>query len=80
MEQEVDITNFAELGKYLTERIASVEKAIEELQKPYFIEGIGVCLTYMKTKEKQEFINKRNCLLVQKHCYEEVLDKIKLEG
>ena len=27
-------------------------------------------------KEKEEVINKRNCLLVQKYCYQEILDKI----
>lgn len=30
-------------------------------------------------KEIAEVINKRNCLIVQKHCYEEILAKIEEE-
>jgi hypothetical protein len=32
----------------------------------------------MTKKEKEDFINKRNCLLVQEHCYKEILDLITL--
>lgn len=78
MEQELNITNFAELGDYLTEKIAIVEKCYQDLVKPYQTE-YGINTSLMSKKEKEEFINKRNCLLVQKHCYKEVLDKIKLE-
>jgi len=34
----------------------------------------------MSKKEKEEFTNKRNCLLVQKHCYEEILEILKGES
>ena len=74
--EEENITNFAELGKYLKTRIESVEKAYEDLIKPYYVEGVGLNVSYMNKKEKEEFINKRNCLLVQKQCYQEILNKI----
>lgn len=34
-------------------------------------------VSFMSRKEKEEFTNKRNCLLVQKHCYAEILKIVK---
>lgn len=65
----------------LKERIKSVEKCYEDLIKPYYDEKLNVINTSLMTKkEKEEFINKRNCLLVQKHCYEEILSILKGEN
>lgn len=75
---EEEIINFAELGKYLTKRIAMVEMSYETLAKPYQTD-FGINVSLMTKKQKEEFINKRNCLLVQKQCYQEILDKITLE-
>ena len=76
---EEDIKKVADVGGYLTERIASVENCYQDLIKPYKTE-YGINTSLMTKKEKEEFINKRNCLLVQKHCYQEILDKITLVG
>ena len=70
-----NITNLEELNKYLKERIKSVEECYEKLVKPYKTE-YGINTSLMTKKEKKEFINKRNCLLVQKHCYNEIQNLI----
>ncbi len=63
------------IKEYLEERIKSVDKCYEELltevggQKMLVVSGLT-------SKEKQELINTRNCLLVQKHCYQEILEKL----
>ncbi len=59
-------------------RIESVEKCYEELLTD--IGGIKIInVTGLSKKEKEEVINKRNCLLIQKHCYEEILSILKGE-
>lgn len=59
----------------LKERIKSVEKCYEELLTD--IGGVKIIIvTGLSKKEKEEVINKRNCLLVQKHCYEEILEML----
>lgn len=70
-----NITNFAELNKYLKKRIKNVEDCYEKLVKPYQTE-YGINTSLMAKKEKEEFINKRNCLLVQKYCYIEIQNLI----
>ena len=66
-----------ELQDYLKDRIKSVDKCYEELLTDMG-DGIKVInVTGLSRKEKEEVINKRNCLLVQKHCYTEILDYIK---
>ena len=72
-----NITNFAELGKYLKIRIENVKTSYETLVKPYRTE-YGINVSLMTRKEKEEFINKRNCLIVQQHCYQEILNQISL--
>ena len=64
------------MKEFLEKRIADVEKAYNDLIKPYYIEGVGINTSYMSKKEKEEFINQRNCLVVQKQTYKEVLDKL----
>ena len=59
----------------LEKRIQSVEKCYQDLIKPYYDEKLNIVNTsFMSKREKEEFINKSNCLLVQKHCYEEILE------
>lgn len=65
----------------LEERIKSVEKCYQDLIKSYYDEKLNIINTSsMSKKEKIEFINKKNCLLVQKHCYEEILKILKGEN
>ena len=73
--EEEKPTNFAELGQYLDQKIESVKKCYNELIKPYQTE-YGINVSLMTKKEKEDFINKRNCLLVQEHCYKEILELI----
>lgn len=62
------------------ERISDVEKCYNDLIEPYYDKTINMINTsFMTKKEKEEFINKRNCLLVQKQCYEEILSIVKGE-
>lgn len=67
------------IEKYLKDRIKSVDKCYDEL-----LTDIGdghkiINVTGLNKKEKEEVINKRNCLLIQKHCYNEILDFMKEE-
>ena len=64
------------MKEFLEKRIADVEKVYNKLIEPYYIEGVGINTSYMSKKEKEEFINQRNCLVVQKQTYKEVLDKL----
>ena len=65
------------IEKYLEDRIKSVDKCYEELLIDMG-DGIKIInVTGLSRKEKEEVINKRNCLLVQKHCYNEILEFIK---
>ena len=71
-----------EIVKYLEERINLVDKCYDELLTDLG-NGIKVInITGLSKKEKEEVINRRNCLLVQKHCYNEILEFIekKVEG
>lgn len=62
----------SKIVKYLEERIKSVDKCYDELLTD--VGGVKIInVTGLDRKEVQEFINKRNCLLVQKYCYEEIL-------
>lgn len=60
----------------LEERIKAVDKCYNELLTD--VGGIKIInVTGLTKKEKGEIINKRNCLLVQKYCYEEILEILK---
>lgn len=62
----------------LEKRMKSVEKCYQDLIKPYYDEKLNMInVSLMSRKEKDEFTNKRNCLLVQKHCYTEILEIVK---
>lgn len=62
-----------EIKEKIKEKIFIVEKCYNDLVSPYKTE-YGINTSMMTKKEKEEFINKRNCLLVQKHCYNEILE------
>lgn len=63
------------LRDYLKSRIQSVDCCYEKLLTD--IGGVKIINTSgLSRKEKEEVINKRNCLLVQKQCYVEILDLI----
>lgn len=67
-----------ELIEKLEERIKAVDKCYNELLTD--VGGIKIInITGLSKKEKEEIINKRNCLLVQKYCYEEILEILKKE-
>lgn len=67
------------LEEYLQKRISDVEKCYQDLIKPYYDEKLNfINVSYMNKKEKEEFVNKRNCLLVQRECYAEILEKVKI--
>ena len=63
----------------IKERMEQTKKVYDEEMKPYMIEvGNGekvLNVTYLSKKEKEELINKRNCLLVQIKTYEMLLEE-----
>lgn len=68
----------SQIVEYLEERIKSVDKCYDELLTD--VGGVKIInVTGLDRKEVQEVINKRNCLLVQKLCYEEILKFVKGE-
>ena len=65
------------IREYLEKRIKDVEKAYDKLIKPYYDEKLNIInVSLMSKKEKEEFVNARNCLLVQQACYNEVIEQI----
>lgn len=62
----------------IKERMEQTKKVYDEEMKPYMIEvGNGekvLNVTGLRKKEKEELINKRNCLLVQIKTYEMLLE------
>lgn len=70
-----------DLQDYLEERIKSVDECYEK-ELPLMDVGEGhrvINITGLSKKEREEVINKRNCLIIQKLTYQEVLDKIRGE-
>lgn len=64
----------------IKERIKSVEKCYEDLIKPYYDKEADIInVSFMSKREKEEFMNKRNCLLVQKATFKEVLKLLDTE-
>lgn len=63
----------------IKERMEQTKKVYDEEMKPYMIDvGNGekiLNVTYLSKKEKEELINKRNCLLVQIKTYEDLLEE-----
>lgn len=68
----------SKIVKYLEKRIKSVDKCYNKLLTD--VGGVKIInVTGLDRKEVQEVINKKNCLLVQKYCYEEILKFVKGE-
>lgn len=58
----------------IKERMEQTKKVHEDEMKPYQRE-YGLDVTYLSKKEKEELINKRNCLLTQIKTYEMLLEE-----
>lgn len=70
-----------DLKKYLKDRIKSVDETYER-ELPLIDLGEGhkvINISCLSKKEKEEVINKRNCLLVQKATYQEILSLLDKE-
>ena len=70
-----------DLKEYLENRIKSVDETYER-ELPLMDLGDGhkvINISCLSKKEKEEVINKRNCLLVQKATYQEILALIEKE-
>lgn len=70
-----------QLKKYLEDRIKSVDETYER-ELPLIDLGEGhkvINISYLSKKEKEDVINKRNCLLVQKATYQEILEVLNEE-
>lgn len=79
-ELEEKANKYDSLVERIKERIKSVDKCYNNLIEPYFDNSINMINTScMSKREKEEFINKRNCLLVQKTSYENILKLIEEE-
>ena len=72
---EADYVSKNEIRK----RLEQTKKVYDEEMKPYMLDtGNGekiLNITYLNKKEKEELINKRNCLLVQIKAYEMLLEE-----
>ena len=70
-----------DLREYLENRIKSVDETYER-ELPLMDLGEGhkvINISYLSKKEREEVINKRNCLLVQKATYQEILSLLDKE-
>ena len=70
-----------DLRKYLKDRIKSVDETYER-ELPLMDLGEGqkvINVSCLSKKEREEVINKRNCLLVQKATYQEILSLLEKE-
>lgn len=65
--------------KEIRKRMEQTKKVYDEEMKPYMIEtgngGKVLNVSYLSKKEKDELVNKRNCLLVQIRAYEMLLEE-----
>ena len=72
------MTKIEELEQKLNERIENVKGCYEKEIKPFYDAKLGILNVSNLSKEQQnELINTRNCLLVQRATYEEILDYIR---
>lgn len=78
----VPFKNIKKIQKYIQEKYISrdeIEKALETCEKVYEREmkpyqtEYGLDVTYLSKKEKNELINKRNCLITQMETYKQLL-------
>ena len=70
-----EIINISYVSKdRIREKLETCQKTYEKEMKPYQRE-YGLDVTYLSKKEKNELINKRNCLLVQMETYKQLLEE-----
>lgn len=73
-------TDKQKLIEKLEEKNRNINKLLDEMITDMG-EGIKIInVTGLTRKEKEEVVNKRNCLLVQEYCYEEILKILKGEN
>lgn len=76
----IKANKYDSLVEKIKDRIKSVEKCYEKEVKTYYDESIGILnVSCLNKKEKQELLNKRNCLIVQKATFKEVLELLDTE-
>jgi hypothetical protein len=72
------MTKIEELEQKLIERIANVKECYEKEMKPFYDAKLGILNVSNLSKDQQnELINTRNCLLVQRATYEEILEYVR---
>lgn len=72
-------TDKQKLIEKLEKKIKNIDKLLDEMITDMG-DGIKIInLTGLTRKEKEEVVNKRNCLLVQKYSYKEILKILKGE-
>lgn len=64
----------------LEDKIMIVKKLLDEILVDMGNGIKAINITGLTRKEKEEVTNKRNCLMVQKYCYEEILKILKGEN
>lgn len=80
IQEQAKANKYDRLVERIEERIKSIGKCYSNLIETYFDKDINMINTScMSKREKEEFINKRNCLLVQKTTFEEILKLIEEE-
>lgn len=67
-----------DIKEYLKERIKAVEECYKKELALYQTE-YGLNVSGLSRKEKEQVVNTRNCLIVQKECYKEILEKLESE-
>lgn len=82
-EQNNIINSYIEREQKLIEKLEEKNRNINKLLDEMVTDmGKGIKIinvTGLTRKEKEEVVNKRNCLLVQEYCYEEILKILKGE-
>lgn len=73
-------TKEQKLIEKLEDKIMIVDKLLDEMLTELSDGTKIINITGLTRKEKEEITNKRNCLIVQKHCYEEILEILKGEN
>lgn len=82
-EQNNIINSYIEREQKLIEKLEEKNRNINKLLDEMMTDmGKGIKIinvTGLTRKEKEEVVNKRDCLLVQEYCYEEILKILKGE-
>ena len=72
------MTRIEELEQKLNERIENVKECYEKEIKPFYDVKLGILnVSNLSKAQQNELINTRNCLLVQRNTYEEILEYVR---